>query len=74
MKNCDPKGPLTVYISKMIPLDNTRFAAFGRIFSGTVSSGQKIKIMGANYKYGHHHDLFEKSVSQVGVYMMGRIP
>ena len=58
MKNCDPKGPLTVYISKMIPLDITRFAAFGRIFSGTISSGQKIKIMGANYKNGHPHDLF----------------
>jgi elongation factor 2 len=74
MKNCDAKGPLVVYISKMIPLDSTRFAAFGRIFSGTIASGQKIKIMGANYKHGHHHDLFEKSVSQVGVYMMGRIP
>lgn len=60
MKNCDPNGPLVVYISKMIPLDNTRFAAFGRIFSGTISSGQKIKIMGANYKYGHHHDYLKK--------------
>jgi elongation factor 2 len=74
MKNCDPKGPLMVYISKMIPLDNNRFAAFGRIFSGTLSSGQKIRIMGANYKHGHHHDVFEKNVSQVGVYMMGKIP
>jgi len=74
MKNCDPNGPLTVYISKMIPLDSTRFAAFGRIFSGTISSGQKVRIMGANYKTGFNNDLFEKGVSQVGVYMMGRIP
>lgn len=58
----------------MVPVDNTRFAAFGRIFSGTLGSGQKVKIMGANYKSGHTHDLFEKNVSQVGVYMMGRIP
>lgn len=58
----------------MIPLDNTRFAAFGRIFSGTISAGQKIRIMGANYKHGQQNDMFEKSVSQVGVYMMGRIP
>jgi elongation factor 2 len=74
MKNCDPKGPLVVYISKMVPIDNTRFAAFGRVFSGTISAGQKIRIMGANYKNGHTQDLYEKSVSQVGVYMMGRTP
>jgi elongation factor 2 len=74
MKNCNPNGPLVVYISKMIPLDNSRFAAFGRIFSGTIGSGQRIKIMGANYKHGHHHDLFVKNVSQVGVYMMGKTP
>ncbi len=74
MKNCDPTGPLVVYISKMIPLDSNRFAAFGRIFSGTLGSGQKVRIMGANYKHGFGYDVFEKSVSQVGVYMMGRIP
>lgn len=74
MKNCNPNGPLVVYISKMIPLDSSRFAAFGRIFSGTIGSGQRIKIMGANYKHGYHHDLFVKNVSQVGVYMMGKTP
>jgi elongation factor 2 len=74
MKKCDPNGPLVVYISKMVPIDNTRFAAFGRVFSGTISAGQKVKIMGANFKHGHALDYFEKSVAQVGVYMMGRIP
>lgn len=58
----------------MIPLDNKRFAAFGRIFSGTIRSGQKVRIMGSNYKYGYSDDMFEKTVSQVGVYMMGKIP
>jgi len=38
IKNCDPKGPLSIFISKMIP-DAGRFYAFGRVFSGTVSSG-----------------------------------
>jgi elongation factor 2 len=37
---CDPKGPVMVYISKMVPSsDKGRFVAFGRIFSGTVSAG-----------------------------------
>jgi elongation factor 2 len=37
IKNCDPKGPLMVFISKMIPTnDKGRFYAFGRVFSGIV--------------------------------------
>jgi elongation factor 2 len=40
MRKCDPKGPLMLYISKMVPTtDKGRFFAFGRVFSGTVSSG-----------------------------------
>ncbi len=40
MKNCDPKGALMVYISKMIPTaDNSRFYAFGRVLSGTIATG-----------------------------------
>lgn len=44
MRNCDPKGPLMIYISKMVPAaDKGRFYAFGRVFSGTVASGQKLE-------------------------------
>lgn len=53
MRNCDPKGPLMIYISKMVPAaDKGRFYAFGRVFSGTVTSGQRVRIMGANFKVG----------------------
>jgi elongation factor 2 len=38
IKTCNPDGPLSIFISKMIP-DAGRFYAFGRVFSGTVSSG-----------------------------------
>lgn len=67
IKNCDPNGPLMLYISKMIPMENSsRFYAFGRVFSGTVSTGQKIRILGSNYKFGLKIDLFEnKSVQRV---------
>ena len=50
IKNCDPKGPVMIYISKMVPVEDGRFAAFGRVFSGTVSTGEKVKIIGPNYK------------------------
>jgi len=39
MSECNPKGPLIVYISKMVPIEGNRFAAFGRVFSGTIRSG-----------------------------------
>lgn len=72
MRNCDPKGPLMIFVSKLVPSpDKGRFFAFGRVFSGTVSSGQKVRIMGANFKPGSKDDLFEKSIQRT-VLMMGR--
>lgn len=39
-----------VYISKMVKTsEKGRFYAFGRVFSGTVKSGMKVRIMGPNY-------------------------
>jgi len=72
IKNCDPNGPLMIYISKMIPVDNSgRFYAFGRIFSGTVSTGQKIRILGSNYKHGTKEELFENKPIQRVAQMIG---
>ncbi len=72
MRACDPKGPLMIYISKMVPsTDKGRFYAFGRVFSGTVASGQKVRIMGANFKVGKKDDLYEKNITRT-VLMMGR--
>ena len=59
VRNCDPKGPLMLYISKMIPsADSGRFFAFGRVFSGTVSTGTKVRIMGPNYVPGESLSLW----------------
>ena len=39
IKNCDPEAPLMMYVSKMVPASaKGRFYAFGRVFSGAVSS------------------------------------
>merc|ERR1711988_1780076 len=73
MVKCDPKGPLMVYISKMVPTaDNSRFVAFGRVFSGTIKSGQKARIMGPNYVPGNKSDLYCKSIQRVMLMMSGR--
>ncbi|CAL8074527.1 unnamed protein product [Calicophoron daubneyi] len=72
MKNCDPKGQLMMYVSKMVPTsDRGRFFAFGRVFSGVVATGQKVRIMGPNYIPGKKDDLYEKSIQRT-VLMMGR--
>ena len=72
IRNCDPNGPLMLYVSKMVPTsDKGRFYAFGRVFSGIVKTGQKVRIMGPNYIPGKKDDLFLKSIQRT-VLMMGR--
>lgn len=72
IRDCDPKAPLVLYVSKMVPTsDKGRFYAFGRIFSGTVRSGPKYRIQGPNYVPGKKDDLFVKAVQRT-ILMMGR--
>jgi len=59
-----------IYVSKMVAIEDGRFAAFGRIFSGTVVAGQKVKIIGPNFKEGSKTDYFEKSVNST-IVMIG---
>lgn len=60
-----------IFISKMVPTnDKGRFYAFGRVFSGTVSNGQKVRIMGPNYTPGSKKDLYVQNIQRV-VLMMG---
>ncbi|DBA93356.1 hypothetical protein WJX79_008222 [Trebouxia sp. C0005] len=72
IRNCDPTGPLMLYVSKMIPAsDKGRFFAFGRVFAGKVATGQKVRILGPNYVPGSKKDLYIKTVQRT-VLCMGR--
>jgi elongation factor 2 len=72
IRNCDPEAPLMMYVSKMVPTtDKGRFYAFGRVFSGIIKTGQKVRIMGPNYVPGKKDDLFVKNIQRT-VLMMGR--
>lgn len=72
IRNCDPNGPLMLYISKMVPsADKGRFIAYGRVFSGTVRTGMKVRIMGPNYVPGTKKDLHVKNIQRT-LLMMGR--
>merc|ERR1712054_259531 len=73
MMACDQKGALMVYISKMVPTpDNSRFVAFGRVFSGLIKTGQKARIMGPNYVPGNKSDLYVKGIQRVMLMMAGK--
>jgi U5 small nuclear ribonucleoprotein component len=47
---CDPQGPLMVYVTKMYPnASRTSFYALGRVFSGTLKLGEKVKVLGETF-------------------------
>lgn len=74
IKNCDKNGPLMCFISKMVPTnDKGRFYAFGRVFSGVIETGQKVRIMGPNYVPGSKNDLNIKNIQRTVIMMGGKV-
>lgn len=63
MEQCDPLGPASIFISKIIPFKQQTMC-FGRIFSGTIKTGDKVKV------YTHDQDKGTlKTIQNVGVCM-----
>lgn len=72
MISCDASAGVMMYVSKMVPTsDKGRFYAFGRVFSGTIATGQKCRLMGPNYTPGKKEDLCVKAIQRT-ILMMGR--
>jgi len=72
IRDCNQDGPLMMYISKQVPTsDKGRFFSYGRVFSGKVSTGLKVRMLGANFKPGSKQDVYEGNVQRT-VLMMGR--
>jgi elongation factor 2 len=72
IRDCDQNGPLMMYISKQVPTsDKGRFFSYGRVFSGKVSTGLKVRMLGSNYVPGKKADVYEGNVQRT-VLMMGR--
>ena len=50
MTGCNPRGPLVIHITKLFPKqDCTRFDAYGRIMSGTIRPGDRVRAEGCKY-------------------------
>jgi len=56
IRDCDPEGPFVFFVSKMIPTrDEKRMLCYGRIFSGTMRAGQKVRILAPGYNPEEKH-------------------
>lgn len=65
MKQCDPKGCLMMYISRLVPSsEEGSLYAFGRIYSGTVRSGQKVYVRGPKSITGKKNESKEETVER----------
>jgi elongation factor 2 len=72
IRKCDKSGELMMYVSKMVPTsEKGRFYAFGRVFGGTIATGQTVRIYGPDFQPGKKKDLHVKKVQRT-VLMMGR--
>lgn len=75
IRNCDPEGPLMMFVSKMVrTTDKGRFYGFGRVFSGTIRAGLKVRIMGPTHAVGTKTDLFLRSIQRLVLMTKGNPP
>lgn len=63
MLECNPEGPLMVYITKLYASsDAAEFRAFGRILSGTLKNNQEIKVCGEGFDQDDDEDMIITTV------------
>lgn len=67
--SCNSKGPLLIHIAKLFPKpDVSSFDAFGRIFSGTVKPGDKVRVLGEGFTPEDEEDSATAIVTATWVY------
>ncbi|KAK0165670.1 hypothetical protein PV328_004171 [Microctonus aethiopoides] len=57
MKKCNPDGQLMIHSTKMYPTEDcTLFVVLGRVMSGTLEAGQKVRVLGEAYSRADEED------------------
>lgn len=73
VRDCDPNGPLIFFVSKMVPTrDEKRMLCFGRVFSGTMRAGAKVRVLGPGYNPENTHHtaadlVVDKAVQRINI-------
>lgn len=69
MKECNSRGPLMVNVTKLYPkADCTVFDSFGRVLSGTLRTGQTVRVLGEGYSPDDEEDMVIKEVTKLWIY------
>uniref|UniRef100_A0A0G4G840 Tr-type G domain-containing protein n=1 Tax=Chromera velia CCMP2878 TaxID=1169474 RepID=A0A0G4G840_9ALVE len=69
MKSLDSDGPLMVYTTKCYHRpDCTTFDVFGRVMSGTLHSGQRVRVLGEAFSLDDDEDMALREVDRLWVY------
>jgi U5 small nuclear ribonucleoprotein component len=72
LTKCDPKGPLSVSITKLFNNEAAQtFYAFGRVMSGTLKAGQMVKVLGENYTQEEEEDMIVKKATKLWLLQAG---
>ena len=76
MRDCNANGPLMVNITKLYPKsDCSVFDSFGRVLSGTLYTGQTVRVLGEGYSPDDEEDMAVKEITKLWVYQARyRIP
>ena len=69
MAESNAKGPLAIHVTKLFPKsDTSAFDAFGRVLSGTVKPGDRVRVLGEAYSPEDEEDSTVATVTAVWVY------
>lgn len=49
IRRCDPEAPLIAFVSKMMAVSESEFVALGRVFSGTLRKGMRLRVIGPKH-------------------------
>ncbi|ORM40766.1 U5 small nuclear ribonucleoprotein component [Babesia sp. Xinjiang] len=68
IEKCDPEAQLMIHIVKnYYRLDTNSFDIFGRVMSGTIKKGQRIKILGDGYTLDDDEDMQIRNVGALWI-------
>src|SRR5579862_9162198 len=66
LRNCDPEGPLMVSVTKLFSsTDAKTFTAFGRVMSGTLRRGDKVRVLGEGYSLDDEEQSEDETVGDI---------
>lgn len=72
ISSCDTKGPLAINIVKLFNNEHMgNFYSFGRIISGTIKTGDEVRVLGENYTFEEQEDMQVQKVQKLWLLQAG---